>query len=135
MKTAQEFLLSNPALSTIELMEQYAEYRCSGNEKNVKRKGIDFDELLTYIKKKTQRDFRVINKSVKQKYKARIKDGYTKEDIANAVINACKNKYHIDSNFQYLTPEFFSRADILDKFAFMRIEKNVHYTKKGHRNF
>lgn len=80
-------------------------------------KSIDFDGLLVYINKKLNRQFRTINKELKSKYKARLRDGYTKEDIIQAINNASKDDFHKQKNYQYLTPEFFSRATTLDKFS------------------
>ena len=83
---------------------------------------IDFKKLLDYINTQTKRTgkekFRVINKSIQAKYKARLKDGYTNQDIANAIKNASLDSYHKETNFKYLTPEFFSRADKIDKYGF-----------------
>ena len=78
---------------------------------------IDFNILLDFINKKTARGFKVINSSLKNKYKARLKDGYTKDDIKNAIENACNDSYHKETNFKYLTPEFFSRATTIDKYS------------------
>ena len=77
----------------------------------------DFDFLLRFINEKTKRNFRTINNSVKAKYNARIREGYTLEDITSAIQNAVNNQYHIDSKNQYLTPEFFSRAEKIDKYS------------------
>ena len=78
---------------------------------------IDFDVLLNYIKTKTKRSFRTINDKVKKSFKARLKEGYTKEDIKNAIDNSIKAQHHKDNNYQYLTPEFFSRSSTLDKYC------------------
>lgn len=78
---------------------------------------LDFNLLLEYIKQKTGRKFKQISKSVQLKYKARLKDGYSKRDIMTAIDNACKLSYHIESGYQYLTPEFFSRSNNLDKYG------------------
>ena len=75
---------------------------------------IDFDKLLLFINKTTGRSFKVFNNTLKTKYKARLKEGYTKEDIQTAVRNAVKAKNHIETNNKHLTLEFFSRADKLD---------------------
>lgn len=79
---------------------------------------IDFTSLLSFINKKTGRSFKIINESVKAKYKARLKDGYTKQDILNAITNSVETQYHKDNNYQYLTPEFFARSSTLDKYSF-----------------
>ena len=84
--------------------------------------GLDFDSLLTFINSEFGRKFKTINSSIKTKYKARLKDGYTKNDIKTAITNCKNNQYHKDKNYQYCTPEFFSRADTLDKYSFTPAE-------------
>ena len=78
---------------------------------------IDFDKLLSFLNSKTDRNFKVINKNLKGKYLARLKEGYTKFDIIDAISNAVKSDYHKEKNFKYLTPEFFSRSETLDKYS------------------
>ncbi|MFZ9455363.1 MAG: DUF6291 domain-containing protein [Bacteroidia bacterium] len=78
---------------------------------------IDFQSLLDMLQVTFKRKFRVMNDKVKRSYKARIKEGYTIDDIHNAIKNCQANAYHKDNNYQYCTPEFFSRAEILDKYA------------------
>lgn len=78
---------------------------------------LDFVKLLSFINQKTGRKFKTINKDIKRKYESRLKDGYTKQDILNAVINASNLQYHKDNGCQHLTPEFFSRATTLDKYG------------------
>lgn len=90
---------------------------------------IDFQKLLDFINLKTKRDFRIINEMVKKKYIARLKDGYTKEDIINAIINAINDDYHKETNYKYLTPEFFSRAEIIDKYRAVTKQKTTTQPK------
>ena len=78
---------------------------------------INFDKLLLFLNYQTKRNFKVINEATKKKYRARIKEGYTSKDIANAIENAVNSDYHKENNFTYLTPEFFSRAETLDKYS------------------
>ena len=85
-------------------------------EKETKDK-LDFVKLLSFINQKTGRKFKTINDKVKKKYKARLKEGYTKEDILNSIINASNLQYHKENGCQYLTPEFFSRQETLDKYG------------------
>jgi uncharacterized phage protein (TIGR02220 family) len=75
-------------------------------------KEIDFVIFLDWFNKTTNRNFKSIPEATKKSFKARIKEGYTKEDICKAVINCSKDKFHIE-NPKYLTPEFISRADKL----------------------
>lgn len=76
---------------------------------------IDFNNLLKVINAKTGREFKVISDPVKKKYLARLKEGYTKDDIAAAITNAVKDQFHAENGFKFLTPEFFSRAATIDK--------------------
>ncbi len=78
---------------------------------------INFDKLLLFLNSQTKRNFKIINEATKKKYRARIKEGYTSKDIANAIENAVNSDYHKETNFTYLTPEFFSRAETLDKYS------------------
>lgn len=87
------------------------------NNNTINNNNINFDKLLSFLNSKTGRNFKVINKTVKGKYLARLKDGYSKQDILDAVSNAVKNDYHKEENFKYLTPEFFSRSETLDKYS------------------
>ncbi|MCT4181832.1 conserved phage C-terminal domain-containing protein [Elizabethkingia anophelis] len=97
---------------------------------------IDFANLLKSINKYTGRGFKVINDKVKKSYRARLKDGYTKETILRAIKNAAKSEYHRSNECQYLTPEFFSRSDTLDKYgndtsATKNVEPNKTVTSEG----
>lgn len=78
---------------------------------------IDFEKLLEFIKQKTGRKFDVINEKVRKKYRALLKQGYTPTNIRNAIVNACKVQSHKDNGYQYLTTEFFSRSDTIDKYG------------------
>jgi uncharacterized phage protein (TIGR02220 family) len=82
---------------------------------------IDYQALLDFVNKTFSRNFQVINDKVKRSYKARIKDGYKKEHIIEAIKNCKENAYHKENNYQYCTPEFFSRAETLDKYAHRKI--------------
>ena len=82
-----------------------------------KAEKIDFEKLIEFINKNTGRNFKVINKTVKGKYLARLKDGYSKQDILDAISNSIKSDFHKEKNFKYLTPEFFSRSETLDKYS------------------
>ena len=78
---------------------------------------IDFDQLLSFINSTFGRNFKVVNDKVKKKYKALFKQGYGKEQIKDAILNASKNDYHKQTNYQYCTLEFFSRPETIDKYS------------------
>ena len=83
---------------------------------------IDYLALLGFVNKTFGRRFEVINDKTKRSYKARLKEGYTKEQIIDAITNAAASKYHKDNNYQYCTPEFFSRAETIDKYSGLTIK-------------
>lgn len=78
---------------------------------------IDFDQLLSFVNSTFSRNFKVVNDKVKNKYKSLFKQGYRKEQVKDAIINASKSEYHKETNYQYCTLEFFSRPDIIDKYS------------------
>lgn len=78
---------------------------------------IDFIEKFNSIKNSK---FKITSK-VKSSLAARIKDGYTLEQITAAIENCKSDQYHKD-NPQYLTPEFILRSD--------KLEKYLNYQKK-----
>lgn len=92
---------------------------------------INFDKLLLFLNSLTKRNFKIINEATKKKYLARLKEGYTSKDIANAIENAVNSDYHKENNFTYLTPEFFSRAVTLDKYSNTNNKQNENSVKKS----
>lgn len=78
---------------------------------------IDYQALLEVLNLSFGRGFKVINKKVRSSYEARLKDGYSKDQIMDAINNCKINDYHKEKNYQYCTPEFFSRAETLDKYS------------------
>lgn len=64
-----------------------------------------------------------INDKVKRSLKARIKDGYSADDISTALTNALQDSYHVETNGKYITPEFILRADKLEKYLNSPISK------------
>lgn len=86
-------------------------------EDKTKEKEINWDELLSFFNKATNKKCRVVPKAVKSSFNARLSEGFTKEDIATAIKNCSKDSWHIDTEYKFLTLEFISRADKLDKFC------------------
>lgn len=78
---------------------------------------IDFDALQTFINNTFGRKFKRIPDPIRKKYNARMKEGYTKADITNAINNCQKDQFHREHNYKYCTPEFFSRSEILEKYS------------------
>lgn len=91
----------------------------NGNDKSSSDKSevINFDNLLAFINEQTGRSFQLINEKVRKKYRSLLKQGYKQIQIRAAITNACKVQAHKDNDYQYLTPEFFSRTDTIDKYG------------------
>jgi uncharacterized phage protein (TIGR02220 family) len=85
---------------------------------------INWPELLLFFNSTTNKKCKVITKKTKEQFKARLKEGFTKADIKNAIINASKEPYHVETDLKYITLEFISRADKLDKFAQIENKSN-----------
>lgn len=75
---------------------------------------IDYQKFIDKFNSFAGRSFRVTDK-VKKSLNARLKD-YDKKEILRAIEMAHKSEYHINSGFEYLTPEFILRPDKLEKF-------------------
>ena len=80
---------------------------------------INSSKLLSLYNSILGKTARVVNTKTKSQIKDRLKEGYTKEDIVKAIRNASKDPHHIDSNYKYLTLEFLTRPDKLDRFINM----------------
>lgn len=78
---------------------------------------FDFNRYLETINEKFGRSFKVVNDKTKKQIKARLKENYTKQDIIDAINNCKESEFHKDKGYQYCTPEFFSRSDILDRWS------------------
>ena len=92
---------------------------------------INWDGLLDFFNKTFCKNARVFETSIKNKYKARLRSGYTKEDILNAMLTVSKNKHHLENNYQYCTLEFFSRSSTLEKYANKSEKKTVTNNYNG----
>jgi uncharacterized phage protein (TIGR02220 family) len=95
---------------------------------------IDFGVLLNYINSSLNRKFKIINDNIKTKFKSRLKDGYTKEDIKNCIDNLKNIQYHKDNGYQFCTPEFISRADTLDKYSVKTAETKLSSEDEYYNN-
>ena len=77
---------------------------------------IDWIKLRDFFNQTTGKQIRVVNNAVKQKIKARIREGYTKEDIICCIKNSVKDEYHIETGLRYITLEYISRGTTIDKY-------------------
>jgi hypothetical protein len=97
---------------------------------SINKEDIDWRKLLEFYNKTFNKKNRLVNSSVKQKYQARIKEGYKKEDILKTMINSKKDSFHKDSSYKYCTLEYFSRSATLDKYGFDATKINSYIPTK-----
>lgn len=79
---------------------------------NVNELYIGFVEAINKVLGKKYRG----DSKSKRSFHARVKEGYTLEQIIQATKVASQEDYHIGNGFKYLTPEFMTRPDKLEKF-------------------
>jgi uncharacterized phage protein (TIGR02220 family) len=80
---------------------------------------IDSSKLLDLFNSILGKKTKVVSDKAKKQLKARFKEGYTKEDIIQAIRNASDDSHHRETRYKYLTLEFITRADKLERFASM----------------
>jgi uncharacterized phage protein (TIGR02220 family) len=92
---------------------------------------IDFDKLLIAFNEITNKKCRVVNPKTRAQLKARLKEGYTKQNIKDAIINCYNNKHHKESNHEYLTLEFITRPDKLERYSQAVVSSQIVTKGKG----
>jgi uncharacterized phage protein (TIGR02220 family) len=75
---------------------------------------FEFKNFILLFNKLTNRSFKGDEKA-KRQFNARIKEGYTEEQFKKAIENTACNDWFVQ-NPTYLTPEFLTRADKLEKY-------------------
>jgi hypothetical protein len=78
---------------------------------------LNFNAMLSYYNQLYDKKCSVISDSVKRSFNARLKDGYTKDDIRNAMLNVKQDSFHKEQDFKYATLTYFSRAKTLDTYG------------------
>ena len=116
----------NPTNSTLVESVQHSSTNPTVNDndnvnvnENVIKSNIDSNKLLSVYNSILGRKTNVISPKTKKQLALRLKEGYTKEDIVQAITNASKDPHHIESNYKYLTLEFITRSDKLERFVNM----------------
>jgi uncharacterized phage protein (TIGR02220 family) len=89
----------------------------SDNVINKEQPKVDWDALLSAFNDLTKRNFKLIPQKAKTQILARLKEGYTKADLWNAIENCYNDDYHKETNHKYLTLEFISRPDKMEKYS------------------
>jgi uncharacterized phage protein (TIGR02220 family) len=110
-----EPLTENPTYSNTDI---YNNNNNISNTNNAKpsASAFSYEEFLELFNQRVGSQHRGDTKS-KGSFKARIKEGYTRDDFELAITNAKKDRYLMgenDSNRRYLTPEYITRSEKLD---------------------
>jgi hypothetical protein len=75
---------------------------------------VNWEMLLKQFNEITGKHARVVDDKSKRQFLARLKEGYTKSDIVNAITKCYNSEFHMSNGHKNLTLEFISRPD---KFA------------------
>jgi uncharacterized phage protein (TIGR02220 family) len=78
---------------------------------------IDFDLLMKFYNETFGRAIKVIPAKAKKQIADRMKEGYTKEDLKQVLLNAKSDSYHIETKYKYITLEFVTRSDKFERFS------------------
>ena len=78
---------------------------------------INYDRVFNSFKQITGKKIKVFGDKEKSQLSARLKDGFTYEDIEFGIKNCFNDSYHVETNHKYLTLEFILRQDKLSKFS------------------
>lgn len=83
----------------------------------------DFNSLMG-TKYKTE-------KKSKEHFAARIKEGFTRSDFITAIQNAMQDKFQQENSFRYLTPEYITRSNKLQKWLNLNPMQIIQQPKKS----
>lgn len=87
--------------------------------------------FLQEFNEATGKKMRVLDKKTRGQLKARITEGYTLEEIITATINCKNDPFHVE-NPRFLTPEFITRADKLQKYLQKIISVEEQQIEEGY---
>ena len=139
LESTKEIVKKGTNKYTLLTIVKYDEYQCVENERANKRQtkdkqrattnniiikqkeitDIDWDKLLNQFNNITGKKIRKVSDKAKRQFTARIKDGYSKQEILNAIQNCYNNSWHKE-NPHILTLEFISREDKFITYATMK---------------
>lgn len=86
-------------------------------------KNSGFVDFINKFNEATGRSFKGDSKSRRQ-FNARLKEGYSTEQLIEATKIAYRDEYHKETKFKYLTPEFMTRPDKLERFINTKTTKS-----------
>lgn len=139
LESTKEIVKKGTNKYTLLTIVKYDEYQCVENERANKRQtkdkqrattnniiikqkeitDIDWDKLLNQFNNITGKKIRKVSDKAKRQFTARIKDGYSKQEILDAIQNCYNNSWHKE-NPHILTLEFISKEDKFITYATMK---------------
>lgn len=139
LESTKEIVKKGTNKYTLLTIVKYDEYQCVENERANKRQtkdkqrattnniiikqkeitDIDWDKLLNQFNNITGKKIRKVSDKAKRQFTARIKDGYSKQEILDAIQNCYNNSWHKE-NPHVLTLEFISNEDKFITYATMK---------------
>lgn len=90
-----------------------------------------YEDFISDFNALTKRQYRG-DVTSKRNFNARMKENYSREDFKKAIDNCMADRFHIENNLKYLTPEFILRPDKLQKF--LNVSGNVVSTQTVQAN-
>jgi hypothetical protein len=91
---------------------------------------VEFKNYIEKFNLTKKSNYRGDQKSERQ-FNSRIKEGFTIEQMIKSLENAMKANYHIETNFNYLTPEFFTRSDKINLYLNCQEIKEINEKPKS----
>jgi uncharacterized phage protein (TIGR02220 family) len=103
-------------VDTIELDKKTRENICKSYDSHMENENeYSFSSFIKDFNFLKNSKFSIKDKKAERQFYQRLKDGYTKSDFSLAIKNCLLDKYHIE-NPKFLTPEFITRSDKLEKY-------------------
>lgn len=123
-KKAKELQQSLTNLTNVDFVQQTSTNPTVNDNVNVNvnvinkdnDRSVNWDALLYQFNSITGKKIRVVCDKTKRQVNARLKEGYSKQDIVNAITNCFNDDFHKD-NPHFLTLEFISRAEKMQKYS------------------
>lgn len=81
-----------------------------------------FENYIKRFNEASKRNCRGDAKTEKA-FGARIKEGFTVDEMINAYMLSIKEEVHVKNHGVYVTPEFCTRAEVLNRYAGRKVEQ------------
>jgi len=78
---------------------------------------VNWEILRDEFNRITGKKTKVVNDKARRQIRARLREGYSKEDLRNAIKNCYNDDHHQNTEHKYCTLEFISRPEKFERFA------------------